>query len=245
MKKQNGITLVALVITIIVLLILAGVSISLALGQNGVLTRASGAVSANERAKVVEELGMAVNEAQTVYYTNKIGAATYRKSIPYYLTSTTGTATVTTNPEVFKNNCMGCVSTGVVLDTANPTGTKVTKPTYDETNKKWPTAAVDSGIIVGYYQSNGSMIGSIIPYYNDAACLRKVIYIDRFEELNKYYNTIIVIDSKLENQILDDYQMLIQSMYLTKFVAEKKAKDLSKVDYSPIVKKLYKYNGKI
>ena len=39
MKKQKGITLVALVITIIVLLILAGVSISLALGNNGVLTR--------------------------------------------------------------------------------------------------------------------------------------------------------------------------------------------------------------
>ena len=65
------------------------------------------------------------------------------------------------------------------------------------------------------------------------------------EELKKYYKTIVTIDSKFNNQILDDYQMLIQSMYLTKYIAEKKSKDLSKVEYSPIVKKLYKYNGHI
>ena len=42
-KKESGITLVALVVTIIVLLILAGVAISLTIGQNGVLTRAQNA----------------------------------------------------------------------------------------------------------------------------------------------------------------------------------------------------------
>lgn len=65
------------------------------------------------------------------------------------------------------------------------------------------------------------------------------------EELKQYYSGIVTIDSKFEDQILDDYQMLIQSMYLTKYIAEKKMKDLSKVEYSPIVKKLYKYNGQI
>ena len=62
------------------------------------------------------------------------------------------------------------------------------------------------------------------------------------EELKKYYSMTITIDSKFKDQILDDFQMLIQSMYLTKYIAEKKLKDLSKVEYSPIVKKLYKYN---
>ena len=65
------------------------------------------------------------------------------------------------------------------------------------------------------------------------------------EELKKYYSRIITIDSKFNDQLLDDYQMLIQSMYLTKYIAEKKSKDLSKVEYSPIVRKLYKYNGHI
>lgn len=65
------------------------------------------------------------------------------------------------------------------------------------------------------------------------------------EELKKYYSRIITIDSKFEDQILDDYQMLVQSMYLTKYISEKKSKDLSKVECSPIVKKLYKYKGQI
>ena len=65
------------------------------------------------------------------------------------------------------------------------------------------------------------------------------------EELNKYYNEVIVIESKYKDDILDDYNMLIASMHLTKYIAEKKNIDLSDVKYCPIVKKLYKYKGKI
>ena len=43
MKKNNGITLIALVITIIVLLILAGVTIATLTGENGIITRATSA----------------------------------------------------------------------------------------------------------------------------------------------------------------------------------------------------------
>ena len=39
-KNSKGITLVALVVTIVVLLILAGVSINLVLGENGLITQA-------------------------------------------------------------------------------------------------------------------------------------------------------------------------------------------------------------
>ena len=48
LKGQKGITLVALVITIIVLLILAGVTISLTLGENGLLQRSEQAKNAHE-----------------------------------------------------------------------------------------------------------------------------------------------------------------------------------------------------
>lgn len=82
---------------------------------------------------------------------------------------------------------------------------------------------------------------AIAIYYNRNTGFDKMM----LEELKKYYNRIITIDSKYEDQILDDYQMLIQSMYLTKYIAEGKNKDLSKVDYSPIVKKLYKYHSHI
>ena len=60
MKNKNGITLIALVITIIVLLILAGVSISLTLGNNGVLSQATNAVTVSGKAKEKEKLQMEV-----------------------------------------------------------------------------------------------------------------------------------------------------------------------------------------
>lgn len=40
MKNKRGITLIALVVTIIILIILAGVSIGLVLGNNGIVTKA-------------------------------------------------------------------------------------------------------------------------------------------------------------------------------------------------------------
>ena len=87
----------------------------------------------------------------------------------------------------------------------------------------------------------GTNYNGIAIYYNRNTEFDRMM----LEELKQYYSRIITVDSKFKDQILDDYQMLIQSMYLTKYIAEKKSKDLSKVDYSPIVKKLYKYNGKI
>jgi hypothetical protein len=43
LKNKKGITLIALVITIIVLLVLAGITISLTIGQGGIITTATGA----------------------------------------------------------------------------------------------------------------------------------------------------------------------------------------------------------
>ena len=50
MKKEKGITLIALVITIIVLLILAGVSIAMLTGENGIITQAQKAKENTEQA---------------------------------------------------------------------------------------------------------------------------------------------------------------------------------------------------
>ena len=62
MRNQRGITLIALVITIIVLLILAGVSIAMLTGQNGILTRASDAQKATTKAEAEEALKLALSE---------------------------------------------------------------------------------------------------------------------------------------------------------------------------------------
>lgn len=56
LKGQKGITLVALVVTIIVLIILAGVSISLVLGNDGIVQKAKqGRDSYAEAAKAENE----------------------------------------------------------------------------------------------------------------------------------------------------------------------------------------------
>lgn len=60
MKKNNGITLIALVITIIVLLILAGVTIATLTGENGILTRASEASERTKQANAEEQVQLAV-----------------------------------------------------------------------------------------------------------------------------------------------------------------------------------------
>ena len=59
-RKNKGITLIALVITIIVLLILAGVTIATLTGENGILTRASEASEETKKANVEEEVKLAV-----------------------------------------------------------------------------------------------------------------------------------------------------------------------------------------
>ena len=58
--KNKGITLIALVITIIVLLILAGVSISMLSGDNGLLTRAKEAKGTTETSGAKEAIQMEV-----------------------------------------------------------------------------------------------------------------------------------------------------------------------------------------
>ena len=63
--KQKGITLIALVITIIVLLILAGVSIATLTGQNGVLTQAQNAKEETEESKEKEDVRVAYMAAKT------------------------------------------------------------------------------------------------------------------------------------------------------------------------------------
>ena len=62
-KKNLGITLIALVVTIVVLLILAGISISMLTGQNGILNRATEAKEKTEKAQIDESDKMVQMEA--------------------------------------------------------------------------------------------------------------------------------------------------------------------------------------
>ena len=62
-RKDKGITLIALVVTIIVLLILAGISISMLTGQNGILNRATTAKTQTEISQVDEMVKFSAMDA--------------------------------------------------------------------------------------------------------------------------------------------------------------------------------------
>ena len=64
LKINKGITLIALVITIIVLLILAGVTIATLTGDNGILTKAQNAKEKNEQKTVEEQINLAVQASK-------------------------------------------------------------------------------------------------------------------------------------------------------------------------------------
>lgn len=76
-------------------------------------------------------------------------------------------------------------------------------------------------------------------YFNLETELDKLL----LEELPKYYKEVVVINTI--NNSLNEFILLNKCMYLTKYIAEIKEKDLSDVDYNPMVKKLYKYNGNL
>ena len=76
MTNNKGITLIALVITIIVLLILAGVSIAMLTGQNGILTQASNAKSDTAKAEIAEKVNLAIQAAYATNVTAGSGTTT-------------------------------------------------------------------------------------------------------------------------------------------------------------------------
>ncbi len=64
-RKNSGITLIALVVSIIVLLILAGVSISMLNGENGILKRATEAKEKVQESSIEEQKKLSIIEAQS------------------------------------------------------------------------------------------------------------------------------------------------------------------------------------
>ena len=109
-NKQRGITLIALVVTVIVLIILAGVSIAMLVGENGIITQAQRAKEESEQAQKDEAAGLssletAIEEALGNVYNEQKGVNVPRLTsgmTPIKFTDPTSTekgSVVTTNSE--------------------------------------------------------------------------------------------------------------------------------------------------
>ncbi|MCI8272786.1 MAG: hypothetical protein HFJ55_01730 [Clostridia bacterium] len=64
-RGQHGITLIALVVTLIVLLILAGTSIAMLTGENGIISQAQNAKNNSVKAEIEEKIKIAVTASRT------------------------------------------------------------------------------------------------------------------------------------------------------------------------------------
>ena len=115
MKNNKGITLIALVITIIVLLILAGVSIAMLTGDNGILTQASTSKTNTQVAEVVERVNMEL-DAQ---YAKVLAGEDFGKVNGYTIT-----ATVTSGTSVSITVALASGSTATLPTTATGSITK-------------------------------------------------------------------------------------------------------------------------
>ena len=114
MRNQKGITLIALVITIIVLLILAGVSIAMLAGDNGILTRSREAQTATIEKSNEEIVKMAIQDLLTEYHA---GGA-----IATNITNTNNTpSTLEINSEELKNAIYRTTSDANISDVTDAT----------------------------------------------------------------------------------------------------------------------------
>ena len=71
MRNQNGITLIALIITIIIMLILAGVVLNVTIGENGIFKIAKYAVQKNNEESAKEKLQLLLEELRTHKYSSE------------------------------------------------------------------------------------------------------------------------------------------------------------------------------
>ena len=71
-------------------------------------------------------------------------------------------------------------------------------------------------------------------YYHDHALIHldRDTELDRLykEELPQYYQDVVILEGKYQDQIIDDFYLTYQAMLLSKAIAEKQGKDLKKVN---------------
>ena len=126
-KANNGITLIALVITIIVLLILAGVVIATLTGDNGILTKAGDARNASTEAEIKEKIKLAYQDYYMAKYTNP-GYTLQNALANAGLTGATVTGddtngwTVTYNNKAYPLSAIGQVGDGVAVADGGQSG---------------------------------------------------------------------------------------------------------------------------
>ena len=197
MKNQKGVTLVALVVTIIVLIILAGISINLLLGDNGIITIAKKAKENTELAKIEEETELNELYAQletegsnsgNLPYDSIAKLTEFKTAIANAIDEAGGIKPdLTAETSVFADNIKGIVKE--VTKNATATADNISKG---------KTAWVNGTLITGngkdnnsYYDDGKKLDASNIWQYTETSDKYDTTYNITTDDMSKYNNILL------------------------------------------------------
>ena len=151
LKKNGGITLIALVITIIVLLILAGVSIAMLTGDNGLLNRSTQAadkeVLAGGKDAITTDVAAFMADYYEDKYVNDVDVGTEVKYVSDKLVGNTTDNPKKTGKYAVKTAVQGCVVSAITECNTTGATIKIIKS----------GAKADDTAAIGTVQSDGTI----------------------------------------------------------------------------------------
>ena len=130
LKEEKGITLIALVVTIIVLIILAGVSINLVFGNLGIVTKAKEAKRMQEQEELNEQIALGELSNEIGKTINGTGTQTQIKTVEELKNS----GTYTTAPTTIKDSNGNLIKVPEGFKVAEDSGKNVTEGVVIEDN---------------------------------------------------------------------------------------------------------------
>ena len=171
-NRQNGITLIALVITIIVLIILAGVAISMLSGDNGILNQAASAKQQTEEQSELEQVKLAAT-ASMINENHKVDKEQLDKELANYgLPAAGGDETSGYTLAGNKNNYIIASDGTVTVEggggedipvVTEPPTTKVTEKTkFQDTTSDNKIAVIPEGFRVSSEAGEQSIDGGLV-----------------------------------------------------------------------------------
>ena len=166
MRNNKGITLIALVITIIVLLILAGVSIAMLTGDNGILTQAGRAKYTQIEGQVREEINLAVQAAKMFAEQKSVTT-----SSGWLASGNIGTTSTANNSGTVPETVIGQLRADLTTEKGYTTisaGTNAVTITYETDSYKSATNYTDAKIVAVIGVNQNTFTVNSITAYRDA-----------------------------------------------------------------------------
>ncbi len=223
-QRNRGITLIALVITIIVLLILAGVTIATLTGENGILTRAKTAKEETEKAETTEELNMYRTElnmnkvlADGADSINVEGYEELKKYIPSITEKDANSLKIENGELVFKQSATDAQKDVFLENDISPETV--------EAPVEW--FSFDGGKLVGFSDEIVSNINEISDKMNTAY---DEIYDGIDNEIRKTHSDWYDEEGNLKQEVFENSQTYEEYMALYKSLSENIEQKLEEID---------------